>query len=219
VLRGVEKMVFFYATGISGDCEFSKRGMYVLAMVVCLKELLAELRGETSPGQTAMPIYMPAFEIVRRWNAAEREFLHSNGVEFVESNGELFLKVDERTVVMSYRNWNPVKQVVADIAKPAVLICRPVSDDPEQDFAWEDEQVGDTDDEETIRVPVVRSRVIAPYSMIVDPDSPRVRKLVEDYDGFDLPELIGELPGETTGKESLKLYMRKPDTSIKMEYW
>ena len=220
VLRGVEKMVFFhYETGLSGNCDYSKRGTYVLAMVVCLRELLAELRGETGPGQTAMPIYLPAFGIVRRWNAVEREFLQGNGVEFVDSNGELFLKVDERTVVISYRNWNPVKQVVADIAKPAVLICRPVSEDPEQDFAWEDEQVGDTDDEETIRVPTVRSRVIAPYSMRVDPDSPRVRKLVEDYDGFELPELLGKLPWETGDKEALKLYMRKPDASTKVEYW
>lgn len=222
VLRTVERVVFFYDTGMSGDDDYSKRATYVLAMVVCLRELLAELRGETSPGRKAIPIYMPAFGIMRRWNAAEQEFLRGNAVEFVESNGELFLKVDERTVVMSYRNWNPVKQVVADIAKPAMLICRPVSDDPEQDFAWEDEQDGDTDDEETIRVPVVRSRAIALYSIIVDPDSPRVRKLIEDYDGFELPELSGELPGELTGetasKEALKLYMRKPDASTKVEY-
>ncbi|KAH6637253.1 hypothetical protein F5144DRAFT_547249 [Chaetomium tenue] len=178
--------------------------------------LVAELRGETA---ATMPIYMPAFEIVRRWNPAEREFLQSNGVEFVESNGEMFLKVDERTVVVSYRNWNPVKQVVADIAKPAALICTPVSDDPEQDFAWKDEQAGDSDDEETIRVPVVRSRLVNSYSMVADPDSPRVRKLVEDYDAFELPELPGELPTETEGKETLKLYMRKPDASTNVEYW
>ncbi|KAK3299607.1 uncharacterized protein B0H64DRAFT_389130 [Chaetomium fimeti] len=191
--------------------------MYVLAMVVCLRDLVLELRGEEAgSGQTAMPIYMPSSDIVRRWNAAEREFLESNGVELVESNGELFLKVDERTAVVSYRNWNPVKQVVADIAKPAVLICRPVSDDPNQDFAWKDEQVGDTDDEETtIRVPTVRSRLLEPSSLVVDPDSPRVRELVENYDGFELPVL----PGDTIDKEVLRLYMRKPDASTKVEYW
>ncbi|EAQ90298.1 predicted protein [Chaetomium globosum CBS 148.51] len=207
-------------TSLSSNDAPPALAMYVLAMVVCLRELVAELRGGTGSGQTAvMPIYMPAFEIVRRWNPAEREFLQSNGVEFVESNGEMFLKVDERTVVVSYRNWNPVKQVVADIAKPAALICTPVSDDPEQDFAWEDEQAGDTDDEETIRVPVVRSRLINPHSMVADPDSPRVRKLVEDYDAFELPELPGELPTETESKEAVKLYLRKPDASTKVEYW
>ncbi|KAH6845769.1 hypothetical protein B0I37DRAFT_381031 [Chaetomium sp. MPI-CAGE-AT-0009] len=200
---------------MSDDCDYCKRAMFVFAMTVCLRDLLVELRGEAAPGRTAMPIYMPAFQIVRRWNAAERELLESNGVELIESNGELFLKVDERTVVVSYRDWNPVKQVVADIAKPAVLICRPVSDDPDQDFTWKEEQVGDTDDEETIRVPTVRSRLLDPLSITVDPDSPRVRELVQDYDGFELPEL----PGETIDKEVLRLYMRKPNASTKVEYW
>jgi hypothetical protein len=183
--------------------------MFLFAVAVCLRDLVRELNGESGRG---IPIYMPAFDTLRRWNEAESEFLEENGVEFIESNGELFLKVDEWAVVVSYRNWNPVKQVVADIAKPAAMICRPVSDDPEQDFGWKEEEL---EDGSTLTVPTVRSRLLDPTTIVVDPDSPRVRRLVKDYDKFELPEL----PGTTADKETLNLYLRKPDASTKVEYW
>jgi hypothetical protein len=180
----------------------------MFAVAVCLRDLVLELGGD--PGRK-VPIYMPTVDSIRRWNTTEKTFLRSNGVEFVESNGELFLKVDERTAVLSYRNWNPVKQVVADIASPDVLVCRSVSDDPEQDFAWKEVE---QEDGETVRVPKVRARFLEPSSMAVDPDSPRVRKLVRDYDKYELPEL----PGETEAKEDFSLYLRKADASTEAEY-
>jgi hypothetical protein len=183
--------------------------MFMFAVAVCLRDWVLELGGD--PGRK-IPIYMPTVDSIRRWNTTEKAFLRSNGVEFVESNGELFLKVDERTAVLSYRNWNPVKQVVADMAKPAVLVCRSVSDDPEQDFAWKEVE---QEDGETVRVPKVRARFLEPSSVAVDPDSPRVRKLVRDYDKYELPEL----PGETEAKEDFSLYLRKADASTEAEYW
>jgi hypothetical protein len=211
VQQGVEvdKIVFFYGNGMSDDCDYCKRAMFLFAVAVCLRELVMELRASTA--EPRIPIYMPAYDTLRRWNTQEQFFLGPNGVHFVESNGELFLKVDERTVVVSYRNWNPVKQVVADIAKPAMMICRPVSDDPD-DFGWKEVE---NDDEEIVRVPKVRSRFIEHSAIVVDPDSPRVRKLVKDYDKYELPEL----PGDTADKETLSLYVRKPEASTKVEYW
>jgi hypothetical protein len=194
---------------MSDDCDYCKRAMFLFAVAVCLRDWVMEMKGGAGP---RIPIFMPAFDTLRRWNPAEEEFLQQNGVEFVESNGELFLKVDERTAVVSYRNWNPVKQVVADLAKPALMICRPVSDDPEQDFAWKEQE---NDDGETIRVPTVRSRFIEASTIVVDPDSPRVRELVKDYDKYELPEL----PRGTADEEVLSLYMRKADACTKVEYW
>lgn len=210
VVGGVDKIVFFYGNGMSDDCDYCKRAMFLFAVAVCLRDWVKEMRGGAA-GPT-IPIYMPAFDTLRRWNPAEEEFLANNGVEFVDSNGELFLKIDERTAVMSYRNWNPVKQVVADLAKPALLICRPVSDDPEDDFAWKEQE---NDDGETITVPTVRSRFLESSTIVVDPDSPRVRELVKDYDKFELPEL----PQGAADKEVLSVYMRKADASTKVEYW
>jgi hypothetical protein len=210
--RGVEmdKIVFFYGNGMSDDCDYCKRAMFLFAIAVCLRDLVMELRGGAAGGQR-IPIYMPAYDTLRRWNTQEQFFLGPNGVYFVESNGELFLKVDERTLVLSYRNWNPVKQVVADLAKPAMMICRPVSDDPD-DFGWKEVE---NDEEEIVRVPKVRSRFIEHSAIVVDPDSPRVRKLVTDYDRYELPEL----PGDTAEKEVLSLHVRKPEASTKVEYW
>ncbi|KAK4154811.1 hypothetical protein C8A00DRAFT_14095 [Chaetomidium leptoderma] len=209
VVAGVDKVVFFYASGMGDDCDYCQRAMFLFAVAVCLRDLAAELR---SPEEKRVPIYMPAYDMARRWGVYEKEFLQRNGVEFVDSNGELFLKVDERTAVVSYRNWNPVKQVVADIAKPAVLVCRPVSWDPEEDFAWKDLEV---EDGEPVRVPKVRARFIEVSTILDDPDSPRVRKLVQDYDEFQLPDL----PGETAQKEMSSMYLRKADASIEVEYW
>ena len=218
VLGGVEKVVFFYGNGLSDDCDYCKRAMFLFAVALCLRELVVEIQGqkgaETGTGSTSktIPIYMPAFDTLRRWNPAEEEFLHKHGVEFVESNAALFLEVDERTVVVSYRNFNPVKQVVADLARPAILICRPVAEDPEQDFSWKEQE---NDEGETVRVPTVRSRFIEPAAIVVDPDSPRVREMVKGYEAHELPEL----PGEKVDKEVLSLYMRKAGTSTKAEYY
>ncbi len=214
VLRGVERVVFFYGNGLSDDCDYCKRAMFLFAVVLCLRELVVEIQGETETESTpgTIPIYMPAFDTLRRWNPAEEEFLQKHGVEFVESNAALFLEVDERTVVVSYRNFNPVKQVVADLARPAVLICRPVTEDPEQDFSWKDHE---NDEGEIVRAPTVRSRFIEPAAIVVDPDSPRVREMVKGYEAHELPEL----PGEKVDKEVLSLYMRKASTSTKPEYY
>ncbi|KAL2192696.1 hypothetical protein P885DRAFT_72809 [Corynascus similis CBS 632.67] len=209
----VDKFVFFYGNGMSFNSDYCRRAIFLFAVAVRLRELamnLTKLGEEGEAKARTMPIYMPAFEATRRWSKAEREFLERHGVEFIESNGGLFLKVDDRTIVLSYRNWNPVKQVVADIAEPAALICRSISEDPEEDFAWREEVRGDG---ETVRVPVVRSRLVDPSSIMVDPDSPRVRNLVSSYDKFDLPEL----PGETAEEEVLSLYVRKLGSTTRLD--
>ncbi|KAK4120685.1 hypothetical protein N657DRAFT_152442 [Parathielavia appendiculata] len=205
---GVDKVVFFYGNGISEDFDYCRRAMFLFAVAVCLRDLVMELREAKGEG---IPIYMPAYDTARRWNLQEQSFLDPHGVHFVESNGELFLKVDERTMVVSYRNWNPVKQVVADIARPAMMICRPVSEDLE-DFGWNEV---DNDEQETLLVPKVRSRHIDFSTIVVDPDSPRVRKLLYNYDRYELPEL----PGDIEEKDILSLYLRRPGASLEVEYW
>ncbi|KAL2130873.1 hypothetical protein VTI74DRAFT_5827 [Chaetomium olivicolor] len=214
VLSGVEKVVFFYAEGLTEGSVFAKRAMFLFAVATCLREVVHRLY---PPGnRPEIPIYMPTYDINRRWSTAEEVFLHKHGVRLVESNGELFLKVDQRTAVVSYRNWNPVKQVVADIAKPAVLICRPVNDDPDQDFRWKEEE---REGEEPMAVPQVRSRLVDRSIVLTDPDSPRVRKLVREYDRLELPELPGRTVEEGEEDEELCVYVRKADASTKVEYW
>ncbi|KAJ4289973.1 hypothetical protein N0V88_006774 [Collariella sp. IMI 366227] len=191
----------------------AKRAMALLAVVQCLRELAQGL--DSQRGRSTIPIYMPAYDINRKWTPTEEIFLRKLGVVFVPSNGELFLKVDERTAVVSYRNWNPVKQVVADLAKPAVLICQAVNGDPGQDFRYKEEE---REGEDPVTVPVIRSRMMDSSIIKMDPDSPRVRELVKDYDKLELPELPGRVAKDEED-EVLCLYLRKANASTIVEYW
>jgi hypothetical protein len=206
-LQSIDKVVFFYGRGLTDESDVCKRAMFLFALVARLRKFAQDLRGRSGP---PIPIYMPAYDFTRTWNETEKTFLQDNGVVIVEPNGELFLKVDERTVVVAYRNRNPVKQVVADLAKPAVLICTPVSEDPDQDFAWvEEDRDGDT-----VRVPKVRGLYGDLEAVQCGQDSPRTRKLVKDYDSFALPEL----PAHTGDEEVMTMYVRKAGVCTKVDY-
>ncbi|KAK4206027.1 hypothetical protein QBC37DRAFT_155574 [Rhypophila decipiens] len=194
---------------------------------------------EPGPSQTtngAIPIYMPASDTSRRWNPYERVILRHAGVITIPSIGKLFLKVDAHSTVISYRNENPVKQIIADLARPAMMICKPPTKRPELDFAWrEDERDG-----ETVLVPLVRSRKFDDGIMARDPDSPRVRDMLdcgddekqEEYEGRFVGEKrtrrkgnylrVGDvpaLPSDTAAKEALTMYVRRKGAKKEVEYW
>jgi hypothetical protein len=151
-VRDVDKIVFFYSSGMSDGCDYCQRAIFLLAVATRMRDLILVRRreemgdeggqrkkGKRGSSSGVIPIYMPAFDVSRIWNADEYHFLLGAGVIPIESNGELFLKVDANAAVISYRHWNPVKQVVADIARPAVMICKPVWS-PKKDFETKQEQ-------------------------------------------------------------------------------
>ncbi|KAL2270680.1 hypothetical protein VTJ83DRAFT_51 [Remersonia thermophila] len=215
VLSHVNKVVFFYSGGL---CEtvarfHQNRAMALLAVAACLRELVQALGGQPSK---QLPIFMPASDSWLRtaWNEDEKELLREIGVTLVDSTGRLYLLVDENTLVVSYRYWNPVKQVVADLAKPAAIICRTISE-KDEDLEWVDEAVQLSSGQTMVKIPKIRSRHVEGNSMQVDPDSPRVRKMVQDYDRFDIPELPREPEEE---EEPMSLYVRKPGASTEVAY-
>lgn len=227
-LRSIDKIVYFYSTGLSDDCDFCQRATFLLALATCIRELVIVSRQEfhkqnppraspspcrsracssqsqpstghqslpsSSPKSTkspatssapktqnpqtngAIPIYMPAHDISRRWNHHELTLLRHAGVIPVSSNGKLFLEVDARSAVISYRNWNPVKQIVADLARPAMMICKAPTPNPRGDFAWRTEERLDG---EVVRVPVIRAKKFDNSIVARDPDSPRVREMLD----------------------------------------
>jgi hypothetical protein len=209
VLRHVDKLVFFYHSGLAEQTEYHRRAMYIFALATCLREWVQALGGRAVKD---LPIYMPSTDLHGRWNDDECQFLSENGVKLIDSNGRLFLLIDDRTIVLSYRSWNPVKQVVADLARPAALVCHTVSDD--EDFEWKEEDPSDTG-EGGLMVPVIRSRKIDEHSILVDPDSPRVRKMLQDYVNFGMPEL----PTENEPEEPISLYVRRPGVDTEVDYW
>jgi hypothetical protein len=58
---------------------------------------------------------------------ADREILGTAGVQVVD-DPEGFLKVDETSVVVTFAPGFPLREIVADIARPAVIIWAPVEE-------------------------------------------------------------------------------------------
>ncbi|KAK0707044.1 hypothetical protein B0T26DRAFT_806670 [Lasiosphaeria miniovina] len=126
-------------------------------------------RDDDVESKRSIPIYMLETDVERTWNPHETAVLTNAGVVLVESNGELFLKIDKLTAVISFRHWNPVKQVVADLAVPAVMIYKAAHPNPPLDFVYREEN----QDGKIFKVPKVRIKELDNSIAEMDPDSPR----------------------------------------------
>ncbi|KAH8887838.1 hypothetical protein GQ53DRAFT_271391 [Thozetella sp. PMI_491] len=210
-LRSIDKIVFLSSVGYSDDCDYCKRALFLLGVATRLRDLVLASRDGTE-GKTcgAIPIYMPSFGTDRIWNRMENPVLLQSGVIPVDSHGGLLLKIDDRTAVISFRHWNPVKQIVADIARPAIMICKPMVEGIGDFMVRVEEREGDR-----VRLPLIRARGIDNSIICRDPDSPRVREMLRNYDALKLPQL----PGDTAPVEMMTCYLRKPQTPLKPDYY
>ncbi|KAK3902844.1 hypothetical protein C8A05DRAFT_15143 [Staphylotrichum tortipilum] len=124
------------------------------AAVLMLRELFAR-RGAGEVRCLAQdPMYRPA----------DVEVLQELGVEVLE-DPRGFLEVDEETVVVCVAPNVPVRQVVADIARPVAMVWGTVKGEVEAREWWERERPGQD--------------LEGMYSGSTDPDSPRLRDMVE----------------------------------------
>ncbi|KAF3384982.1 5'-AMP-activated protein kinase subunit gamma [Penicillium rolfsii] len=89
------------------------------------------------------------------YRSVDREILHEHGIEVI-NDPQAWLEIDDKSLVFSVSPNVPVKEIVADIARPAIVI-------------WE--RVGFMDGDQK--------------GKITDPDSPRVRAMMEQYELFD----------------------------------
>ncbi|CAH0058872.1 unnamed protein product [Clonostachys solani] len=107
------------------------------------------------------------------YSEADKKILKEAGIEVIGGFGSLgFTHVDEETIVFSCHPNIPVRQIVADIAKPAAMIWNKGRASEEKAkykvFGWQGKE-----------------GLSSPY--FTDHDSPRTRKLLQDYDEFDFP--------------------------------
>ncbi|KAJ5413061.1 hypothetical protein N7465_005366 [Penicillium sp. CMV-2018d] len=102
------------------------------------------------------------------YTSVDREILDGFGFQTVD-DPEGFLKVDEQSIVLSIAPNVPVKHIIADIARPAIVI-------------WL--QVKETD------------------TVMLDPDSSRIRKMMEGYIEEEL---------ESDGDREVSVYIRKTE--------
>ncbi|EFQ25401.1 hypothetical protein CGRA01v4_02632 [Colletotrichum graminicola] len=109
------------------------------------------------------------------YTQASIEFLKSRNI-VVLNDPQGFLDTDEHTLVFSVAPTVPVKQIVTDLARPAVII-------------WDNETSPEMDqmDWEHMRFPDGNETWISPW--ISDPDSTRTRKMEqEEYTSYPFPE-------------------------------
>ncbi|QDS72142.1 hypothetical protein FKW77_004217 [Venturia effusa] len=97
---------------------------------------------------------------------ADKNFLREKGVAVLE-DPMAFLEVDAETLVISIAPNVCVKQILADLTRPAVMMWDEVTvEDPTQNV-WRTEIVDGVEE------------IVAPYR--TDPNSPRVCEMVEGY--------------------------------------
>ena len=113
-LSRVEKIVAFacgsMAKGIGTD---PSRSLTQHVLVLALRDLLATLRSERRP--------IPCFVQDPTYTAEDQQLLASQAVA-VHEDPDGFLEVDETTLTVSFCASAPVKQIIADLVRPAAMI-------------------------------------------------------------------------------------------------
>ncbi|KAL3462077.1 hypothetical protein BJX64DRAFT_259570 [Aspergillus heterothallicus] len=194
MVKPVRKIVAFglgTMTGLEDDYHFARAhaqhaavrtmaevlGSSTSSMVPKWRATNGTLSSTTSSGSSSIKCYAqdPAYTDV------DEEILRSLDITPLE-DPKGFLKIDDETLVFSVSPNVPVKQVVADVCWPAAMIWNTVTPEEAENMRWEKQVRGG---EEFWVVPFT-----------TDPDSARVRRMVQEYTSVPLKdsnEYFGDL--------------------------
>lgn len=111
----------------------------------------------------------------------------------VLADPEGFLEVNDSTVVIS------CKQIISDLAQPAIMICDRIEDQEEIEEA----------SRSVFHKKIINRSIVVLATFRTDPDSPRLRRMVKEF--FD--EL--ESPGDRENFGDVVIYLRCTDISPK----
>ncbi len=119
---GITKIVAFALGDIGRAGSGHSRSICQHALILCVRDALNSRLG---PGQPAVRCFAqdPAYREV------DKQVLGEAGITVV-GDPRGFLEVDDNTVVISISPNIPVRQITADIARPAVLMWNVVKDPP-----------------------------------------------------------------------------------------
>jgi hypothetical protein len=102
---------------LEGSLDRAQRSASQHALLLTLQSVLQE-KNTTKKGQILCYAQDPIYTTV------DKTVLENFGIEVLD-DPEGFLKVDDNSVVFSCAPNIPVKQVIADLARPAILIWTP----------------------------------------------------------------------------------------------
>ncbi|KAH8819437.1 hypothetical protein F5884DRAFT_848760 [Xylogone sp. PMI_703] len=156
----------------------------------CTQHAAVQMIAEVLKAKTAMEIKCYAQDPA--YTELDRKFLKSIGITVID-DPKGFLEVDSDTLAISICPNIPVKQIIADVQWPAAMMWDTVRlGEPKKRRIWE--KVGSEEDDKDYGC------WISPFS--TDPDSPRVKDMVQHYQSFKVDD-----PNDLFGNQTI--YMKK----------
>lgn len=121
VPSGIDKIVAFACCTMTGEANAiqTSHSMGQHSLVVALRDFLTSRGGTAAPGESGSEMRCYSQDPI--YTSIDKQVLRDVGITVVD-DPKGFLEVDEASVVFcSYPNI-PIRQVVADIARPALII-------------------------------------------------------------------------------------------------
>lgn len=132
----IRKIVAFACGSITHSDERSKgRSSYQHGLIKTLHDILSQARHEdVNLTREQKEKHIQCFIQDPAYTNIDRELFQDDyGIATILENPEGFLEVDDSTVVLSFSPNVPVRQIVVDIAKPAVMIWDRILDEDDRD--------------------------------------------------------------------------------------
>lgn len=124
----ITKVIAFACCTMSGREAVHERSIRQHALILTIKNVLRS-KSLTADGNIRCyaqdPVYMDA----------DRAVLEDKGIHILE-DPHGFLEVDDSSAVLSFAPNVPVRQIVADVARPAIMIWNKVKAEGEMVNAW-----------------------------------------------------------------------------------
>jgi hypothetical protein len=124
----VNKVVAFACSTMADDKETRLRVIHQHALILTLRDVFSRQRGEEEPEIKCFaqdPVY----------TETDEEVLRQAGIT-VLGDPRGFIEVDDETAVVSFNPNIPVRQIIADIARPAVMLWDHVNSEAEAAAFW-----------------------------------------------------------------------------------
>jgi len=117
---GLSKVIAFALGSVGGDFRASRQSSIQHALLLSLR------RGLSNSTQTPE---LECFSQEPGYSDQDKQVLQASGVKILEDPMG-FLEVDETSVILSIAPNVPVKQIITDLGRPAIMIwCKPLESD------------------------------------------------------------------------------------------
>jgi hypothetical protein len=124
----IRKIVGFAFGSIASNdqCVISSRSAFQHALVLTLRDILCK-KHVKNPGEISCYAQDPAYTDI------DKLVLNASGINVLDYP-EGFLEVDSSTVVVSCGPYAPIRQIVSDLARPAIMIWYKIKDEEEEEL-------------------------------------------------------------------------------------